>query len=115
MQNGIDIWELVVAARAHEARYDEVHMAELAEVADRCALDLRVGEEDIDELDLLVGTRFGRYALLLLIDTDAEEPTHAEQRENDTHYAQRIGHSIARGDVGVMLASEVEESLLGRT
>ena len=115
MQDRIHIGQLIIAIRTHQTRNNQVEMAQLTQITDISTLYLRIGQQKVDILNLLLYLVLGCQTLLLLIQTNLEEPSHSQERQDNTHHTQRIRHSITTGDIRIHFTRYVGKCLLRST
>ena len=115
MQDCIHIGQLIIPIRAHQTRNNQVEMAQLTQIADISTLYLRIGQQQVNILNLLLYLVLGCQTLLLLIQTNLEEPSHSQERQDYTYHTQRICHSITTGDIRIHFTRYVRKCLLRST
>ena len=98
-----------------QPRYDELAVDQIAHVGHRAAVEHRIGEFDRHLVRELVLVGEGGERLVLLLELDAQGIAHENQREDDAHDAQRIGHGVAQRDIRILNARSIGICLLRRT
>ena len=115
VQHTIGICHHVRAVRVHQTRDDEMDVAVLRQLFQTHTVHLRIRQTDIDMLDLILLLLGGIHFLFLFIQRHAEDPLERHQREDDTDYAQGIGHGISGCDIRITCTTQIGIRLFGST